>query len=568
MGEGSAGGGRRDAAIARLSAEICALFPHTSPSGARIAIGPPRAFYESVWDEFQGYARPLWAMAALARSGEAERLGGDVWSRWRTGLVAGTDPDHPDYWGPCEDLCQGFCEMPAVAMALVWARGEMWDPLSRSERQRVVDWLDQINQRRVHPNNWLMFRLLVNLALDALAEVGSRARVAEDLDALDAMYRGNGWYFDGCDPGTRSADLYLPAAFHCYGPIAAEMLAHNHPDRARELLARTVAFATNFQHFTAADGAPILWGRSLSYREVWNACWATLALVDCEALPWPVVAGLWRRQQSWWDARPVRRDDGCLALGCTYPNENVAEMYIAATSPYWCLKSFLALGQPAGHPFWSAEAAPGAARSGPLPFPELGGLLSGTSDEPLLLMAGQYGPAWMERADSRYGRFAYGTRHGFELLGCDGMPPVDLALCLRSTDGTTWVGRDRPLSARVAGQFARIEWRPAPWAHVETKLTPRGVGYEARHVLTLGREAEVVEGGFPCPRGACEISHPRIVLTGGGLTSRMEAQDGRRASVLESPAGSNLLHRCTAVPIFSAILPTGRHVLVTIVIPG
>ncbi len=568
MGEGELGARRRNAAIARLNAEIRALLPLMTSSGARITIGPPRAFYEPVWDALQGYARPLWAMAALARSGDGARLDGGIWNRWRAGLIAGTDPDHPNFWGPCEDLCQGFCEMPAVAMALLWARGEMWDPLSTSERRRVIEWLGQINHRRVHPNNWLWFRVLVNLALDALAEVGSWARIEEDLDALDAMYQGDGWYFDGCDPGTRSADLYLPAAFHCYGPIAAEMLAPRQPDRARALLARSVAFAANFQHFTAADGGPILWGRSLCYREVWNACWATLALVDCEALPWPVVAGLWRRQQGWWDARPVRRADGCLGLGCTYSNDRVAEMYIAETSPYWCLKSLLALGQPAEHPFWSAEAASGAARSESLPFPELGGLLAGTSDEPLLLMAGQYGPAWMERADSRYGRFAYGTRHGFELMGRDGMPPVDLALCLRATDEAAWFGRDRPLSAVVDGPAVRIEWRPSPWSHVETTLTPRGAGYAARHVLTLERKAEVVEGGFPCPRGERKVSTTRIALFGGGLASLMEAQDGRLASVLESPPGSNLLHRCTDMPVFSTILPAGRHVLKTIVIPG
>ncbi len=539
-----------------------------TPSGARIVIGPPRAFYEPVWDAFQGYARPLWAMAALARAGDGARLDGRMWSRWRAGLIAGTDPDHPDFWGPCEDLCQGFCEMPAVAMALLWARREMWEPLSPGERQRAVDWLDQINHRRVHPNNWLWFRVLVNLALDALVGSGSWTRIEEDLDALDAMYSGDGWYFDGCDPGTRSADLYLPAAFHCYGPIAAEMLAPRQPERARALLARSVAFAANFQHFAAADGAPILWGRSLCYREVWNAAWATLALVDCEALPWPVIAGLWRRQRRWWHARPVRRDDGCLGLGCTYPNENVAELYIAETSPYWCLKSLLALGQPATHPFWSAGAAPAATRNSAIPFLEFGGVLAGTPDEPLLLMAGQYGPAWMGRADSRYGRFAYGTRHGFELLGCDGMPPVDLALILRATDETAWIGRERPLSASIDGHSARIEWRPAPWSHVETTLTPSGTGYAARHVLELERETEVLEGGFPCPRGEHEISPTQIVLSGGGLTSRMEFRDRRVPSVQESPRGGNLIHRFTDVPILTTILPPGRHVLETIVSPA
>lgn len=563
---------RRDAAVDELRRELAALQPHASPSGALIRIGPHRATcYDAVWDGFQGYARPLWAMAALARSGEAGRLGDEIWTQWRRGLCAGTDPDHADYWGPVEDLCQGFCEMPAVATALVWASGQLWEPLSSGQQQQVRNWLLLINQHKVHSNNWRWFRILVNLSLEVLQPgQADWGRVHADLDDLDAMHQGDGWYLDGCNPGTRSADLYLPAAFHTYGPIAAELLQSHDPGRAAELLDRSRAFARNYRHFFATDGSLPLWGRSLVYREVWAASWATLALIDDAPIPWPEIAGLWRRHRAWWQSRPCHRDDGCLALGCTYPNAATAELYISETSSLWWMKSLLALAQPAEHPFWSGADAPPVPRPETLACALIGGLLAGSEQRPLWLLVGQYGPAWMEGRQSRYNRFVYSAQHGFESgVSDDGLPPPDATLLIRPEGDSQWYGRDRPILWSVSSQAAKVQWSPVEGLEITSTLTPQGHGCRLHHVLTTTRRLEVIAGGLSCPAPAqSEIGTDQVRLlgrdqTGQPVVSRLTGLAPLVPSIFTMPANSNLQHPASSVPVLRASLPPGRHKLVT-----
>jgi hypothetical protein len=509
-------------------------------------------------------------MAALAHSGEGAALGPEVWQAWRDGLIAGTDPAHPEYWGPAEDYSQAFCEMAPIALSLLWAGEYLWQPLSSTRRARVIAWLDQINSRRLHANNWLWFRILVNAAFHHLGAPCHHENLSLDIAAIESLAGDDGWYVDGRPAAARTADLYIPSAFHVYGLIAAELLAPLHPDAALRWRARAAAFARHWRWFQARDGAPLLWGRSLAYRSCSAAFWSACAWADLETLPWPEIAGLWRSQMAWWSARDTLRTDGCLSLGFAYPLENLCENYLSHTSPYWQTKALLALRHPAAHPFWSASPAPlSEPPPATLALPTCGALLLPDPDNPSLLLVGQYGADWLDRDGARYGRFAYDTRHGFQIT--PGSPSPDNALLVRPAGSHTWATRRHPATWSVLPHEATVVWSPIEGVTINTTLRPLAdgarCGHTLEHRLATALPIEVLEGGYPCPPGTTTLGPRHASIQGPGISSAIAGHDLRTALLLGPSTETNTLHRQVLIPALSATLPPGQYFLRTEIHP-
>src|SRR5258708_5012826 len=160
-------------------------------------------------NELESFARPLWGLAPLAAGGGSF---GD-WELYRRGLANGTDPRHPEYWGVPGNGTQALVEMAAVGFALALAPGEVWEPLEPRAKANLTRWLLEINRRSLHANNWLFFRVLVNLGLACVgAEHDERASQAA-LDQLESFYLDDGWYKDGLE-GRRANHVRSPMNFY------------------------------------------------------------------------------------------------------------------------------------------------------------------------------------------------------------------------------------------------------------------------------------------------------------------------------------------------------------------
>lgn len=72
------------------------------------------------------------------------------------GLINGTDPEHPEYWGDIEDLDQRMVEMCPIGYALAVAPHVLWEPLTDSQKENVTRWLGSINTREVRKSVILM----------------------------------------------------------------------------------------------------------------------------------------------------------------------------------------------------------------------------------------------------------------------------------------------------------------------------------------------------------------------------------------------------------------------------
>ncbi len=445
--------------LQRLLLDLVAPLPrHFTPGRSGLSLGHPQPLYGEPVASLEGYARPLWGLVPFARGGGA--FAG--WADWRTGLMHGTDPQHPEFWGWPTERDQRNVELPAIALGAALVPDELWTPLSAAEQDRAAAWFARINAVELVDNNWRFFRVLANLALRRLDRPWSRERLNADLRRLDEFHVGRGWYNDGVE---RRGDYYVPMAFHFYGLLFATLAGPDEADWSEKFRRRAREFAVRFQHWFAADGEAIPFGRSLTYRFAQGAFWGAIACAGEEALPWGAIKGLYLRHLRWWMRQPIFTETGILSVGYRYPNWLIGENYNGAGSPYWAFKAFAPLALAASHPFWQAVERPADAEGTTTSVPEVGLIVTSSPGRRVVvaLNAGQPIVHYPRHAAAKYSKCAYAVPFAFSVPtgdtgtlaagGCDSV----IAL---SDDGVRFRVRTTCLDARIEGNIAFSVWRP------------------------------------------------------------------------------------------------------------
>ncbi len=170
-----------------------------------------------------------------------------------------------------------------------------------------------------------------------------------------------------------------------------------------------------------ADGAPLHFGRSLTYRFAASAA-VSLGAVTGHT---PLTPGASRRIASGalrhFLDRGALTSEGLLSLGWYGPHEASLQEYSGPASPYWASKAFVALLAPADHALWTdtEEPAPVEEADRVLSLPGPGLLLQATRADGTVRLhnhgSDHVRPHEGESAaddDPHYGRLAYSTRTG------------------------------------------------------------------------------------------------------------------------------------------------------------
>ncbi|MFD7717296.1 DUF2264 domain-containing protein [Streptomyces sp. NPDC059814] len=538
------------------------LLPHFSPGRARLRLGVNTAIHDDPAAELEAFARPLWGLAPLAAGGGHFAH----WEYWVRGLAAGTDPGHPEYWGPPGPHNQRIVEMAAIGFALALAPDRLWEPLTEPERARVAHWLTTGMSCPVTDNNWLFFPVLIGLGLDRVGVPHDRERVTACLDRLETFARGDGWYSDG---PTERRDYYVPWAMHFYGLLYAALAGHRDPERAVRFRMRAALFAQDFQHWFADDGAAVPYGRSLTYRFAQAAFWSALPYAGVEALPWGVVKGHLMRHLRWWQRRPDAAPGGLLSIGYAYPQPALAEQYNAPGSPYWAMKTFLPLALPAGHRFWTAAERGAPALPAVSPQPHAGAVLMRSGGD-VTLLAGRQHHSWVRHGAEKYAKFAYSTRFGFSLpAGPAGLEQgaYDSMLALSDDGGVHYRVREEPGDHQVTDDTVRSTWHPWPDVEITTWLTAAPPWQLRVHRVRTARPLHTAEGAFAVDRDSAPPPGPtrqagpgRARATGSaGLTGLIDTDGRRTGQVIDCLPGTNVLARRTMLPTLTGELPPGEH---------
>ncbi|MFI9467021.1 DUF2264 domain-containing protein [Streptomyces sp. NPDC052492] len=402
---------------------LTAAWRWSTPGGALLHLPgrPSRSGVRS--DGLEGYARTF-----LAAAFRVAGAGGDdphhLLERYADGLAAGTRTpgrDDTESWPVILDFDvqgQPMVESASVALGLRLTRPWLWDKLDPGVRDRTEEWLRGALRHTPAPNNWYLFPYTVAGFLESVGRGDAETAAARQraLELLEGWYRGDGWYADG---DGRAFDHYNGWALHLYPVLDAhlsgdgEALAH-HGGRLR-------AHLDGFSLMFGADGAPLHYGRSLTYRFAASAA-VSLGAVTGHT---PLTPGASRRIASGslrhFLDRGALTADGLLSLGWYGPHEASLQEYSGPASPYWASKAFVALLAPAGHALWTdtEEPAPVEEADRVLSLPGPGLLLQATRADGIVRLhnhgSDHVRPHEGESAagdDPHYGRQAYSTRTG------------------------------------------------------------------------------------------------------------------------------------------------------------
>ena len=338
----------RDEVIAALVSMLGALDKQFPADSAQFPLGNTCAHYDVGIANMEGLSRALWGLFPLLAGGVETALS----QKYIDAIRLGTDPENAGYWGETGPYDQRLVEMAAYGLGLALLQDKLTDVFSERELRNLHRWLDQITDAEMPDSNWNYFAIIVQLGFKRAGLPWDQQAVERRFNQMEAYYLGDGWYSDG--PG-RPKDYYISMAFHFYGLIYATLNAEDDPERAAVLRERSCRFAEDFIYMSAADGASVPFGRSLTYRFAMVAFWSAVAFAGLDVLTPGEIKGVILRHLRWWLDKPIFDRDGILTLGFAYPNLAMCEDYNSPGSPYWALKVFLILALPAEHPFWQAE---------------------------------------------------------------------------------------------------------------------------------------------------------------------------------------------------------------------
>ncbi|AFL52311.1 hypothetical protein ABIE78_001817 [Sinorhizobium fredii] len=536
------------------------LLPYFSEGNARVRLDAAAAHFDRAAADLEGFARPLWGLAPFAAGG------GDFphWHRYAEGIANGTDPNHPEFWGKVNNRDQRMVELAALGFALALVPEKLWDPLNGRARDNLVAYLLHARKFDYADNNWKFFRILVDIALDRLGVEYDRSLTNAYLSELDGFYIADGWYRDGNVP---RVDHYIPFAMHFYSLIYSRLVEDDHAKRYRE---RALAFAQDFRHWFAEDGATVPFGRSLTYRFACAGFWSALAFADLEALPWGEIKGLCVRHLRWWADKPMTHRDGVLSIGYSYPNLLMSENYNSAGSPYWAFKAFLPLAVDNDHPFWTSTETPPSPPSETVALRHPGMVMMPCKGDVVALSSGQENRQ-MRFGSEKYAKFAYSTRYGFSVESDERAfagGAFDSMLAF-SDDGIHYRVRETNEEARLDGNVLFSRWLPWPDVVVETWLLPASPWHVRVHRITTPRPLETAEGGFAIARRDFEAD-TLSASTGEAYAIGEEDFSGirdlgsmvaRQGLAQKAPPNTNLIAARTLIPQLRATIPAGKTIL-------
>ena len=541
------------------------LLPCYSAGGARLHLGETGASYDRNAIELEAFSRPLWALAPFWLGGgsapEFERI-------YQAGLDHGTDPAHPEYWGDTKDYDQCFVEMAAIACAILEVPEKAWEPLNPEARTHLAAWLGTINHHELPNCNWLFFRVLVNLALRSVDMPWDPALLEQDLQNAESWYIGDGWYSDGSPEVKPQRDYYIPWALQYYGVLYSVFAAKEDPERAARFRQRAMEFGSQFMTWFDADGAALPYGRSLTYRFGQCAFYSACIWAGLEPLPLPVMKGIIVRNLQWWMSKPIFDRSGVLTVGYCYPQFFMSERYNAPGSPYWGLKTFIVLGLPDDHPFWTAEAAPLPGQPGVTELPAAHLLMQRTPDG----QVNAYAPAEVEQNEhgqfaEKYGKFVYSTRFGFSASRsyaelAQAAPDSMLAFLI---GGQIFVRRHSQSFAVQDGKMVST-WSPFEGITVTTEVEPTEQGHIRRHTVVSDRACTAWDCGFAvakfAPGFAARAEDRTALAANDRQRCEVRGQTGA-AEIVDAWPNTSLYVTNTAIPAVKYDIPVGTTTLVT-----
>lgn len=543
--------------VTALNGMLSALDKQFPAGRSRFSLGETSAHYATDIAKMEGLSRVLWGLFPLMAGGDTTPFS----DKYINAIRIGTDPTHPDYWGETAPYDQRLVEMAAYGLGLTLLQEKLTDLFSEREVMNLHAWLNQITDAEMPDSNWNYFAIMVQLGFKRAGLPYDQSAIDRRFAMMDAYYLGDGWYSDGAG---RPKDYYISMAFHFYGLIYATLSGDE--ERAAVLRERSRLFANDFIFMSAADGASIPFGRSLTYRFAMVAFWSAVAFSGLKVFTPGIVKGIILRHLRWWQQQPITDRDGILTLGFAYPNLAMCEDYNSPGSPYWALKTMLILALPEAHPFWQAEEQPLPPLAEKRVLPKAQQILihARQSQHVTLLTAGQLELNNYVNTEAKYTKFAYSSRFGFTIeRGRYGLKHAASDSMLLLADGDNYYrGRRDCEEVRVDENFIFSRWSPWHDVHVDTWLIPFGEWHLRLHRINSARTLQTAEGGFAVRKTEPQADERGVSLVADNGMSRivdLSPVIHRRAESIVTPPNSSVMFpECAAIPLLTGEIAHGE----------
>ena len=274
------------------------------------------------------------------------------------------DPSSPDYlcWGISD---QNLVDAAYIAESFLRAYDTLWQPLDSLTKRRYFQEFQRL--RRIDPpyTNWLLF---VSTIESFLAKAGGgydNFRVNMACRKVEEWYVGDGWYADG---PVFAFDYYSSYVFHAmYLETLQAMIDAKVNTRIdynkyfNRALKRAQKYAIILERFISPEGTFPVIGRSTPYRLAAMQPLALLAWyqkMPKELSNGQVRAALTQVMHRMFDHQNNYNQKGFLTIGFCGSQPETADWYTNNGSLYMTSLSFMPLGLPANHPFWTDAPQP------------------------------------------------------------------------------------------------------------------------------------------------------------------------------------------------------------------
>ena len=274
------------------------------------------------------------------------------------------DPSSPDYlcWGVSD---QNLVDAAYIAESFLRAYDTLWQPLDSLTKRRYFQEFQRL--RRIDPpyTNWLLFASTIESFLAKVGGGCDNFRVNMACRKVEEWYVGDGWYADG---PVFAFDYYSSYVFHAMyletlqamidAKVNTRIDYNKYFDRA---LKRAQKYAIILERFISPEGTFPVIGRSTPYRLAAMQPLALLAWyqkMPKELSNGQVRAALTQVIHRMFDHQNNYNQKGFLTIGFCGSQPETADWYTNNGSLYMTSLSFMPLGLPANHPFWTDAPQP------------------------------------------------------------------------------------------------------------------------------------------------------------------------------------------------------------------
>lgn len=278
------------------------------------------------------------------------------------------DPESPDYllW---RNEGQPLVDAAYIANSFLRAPEQLWEPLDDITKQRYIYEFQQLRRIDTPYTNWLLFSAMVETFLLSVDAQYDQYRIHSALRKIEEWYVGDGWYSDG---EHFAFDYYNSYVIQ---PMYVEVLqvlvdrqtrlrdknldsVKRNLERAKTRMQR---YGVILERFISPEGTMPVFGRSITYRTGTLQPLALLCLREelPESLPnGQVRAAMTAAVKKIFSVESNFNEKGFLTLGYCGHQPEISDWYTNNGSMYLTSLSFLPLGLPANHPFWTDAPQP------------------------------------------------------------------------------------------------------------------------------------------------------------------------------------------------------------------